>query len=343
MISVIVPCYNCEKTFARCIGSLREQTYEQFEIILVDDGSGDGTYELCERISAEDRRIKVIHQVNQGLMNAWKRGVREATGDYIAFCDSDDYIERDLIETLEGKIKEYSADIILYGMQVEYANDVKVCVDNLLSEGFYSKQDIWEQILPVYFSNGDMQSGIMMGSRCTKLFNRKLLLNNLKLLDDRIAVGEDDLAVFAAALSAQSVFCMKGYFPYHYVRNNESMIGKYDPTLFDKFMALKEQLNRIAEKYDYPYQEQLDAAFLSNILLCMKKEICRNKSADYIKIKRNLKIMRNDAEVCRVIADCSVRQYNFKSKVFAFLTIHKWYLALYVLTRVMDRLGYGRE
>ena len=81
MISFVVPCYNCEKTFERCISSIRNQTYNQIEIVLVDDGSTDQTYALCEEAAKEDARVKVVHQNNGGLMNAWKRGVREASGE----------------------------------------------------------------------------------------------------------------------------------------------------------------------------------------------------------------------------------------------------------------------
>ena len=136
MISFVVPCYNCEKTFERCICSIRNQTYDRIEIILVNDGSTDQTYVLCEEAAREDVRVKVVHQNNGGLMNAWKRGVQEASGEYIAFCDSDDYVNSDLAEKLAAKIKEHHTDIILYGMSVEYTDGKCVYSDSRMTEGY---------------------------------------------------------------------------------------------------------------------------------------------------------------------------------------------------------------
>lgn len=343
MISIVVPCYNCEKTFTRCIESIQSQTYKEFEIVLVDDGSKDNTYKLCEAVAKEDPRIHVIHQENKGLMNAWKRGVAEATGEYIVFCDSDDYIDSNLIETLEGELKKHQADIILYGMKVEYEDNSVVYKDNMLSEGYYTAEDIKEKILPEYFSNGSMQSGIMIVSRDTKLFHRQILIKNFEFLNDYISVGEDDLVSFAAILSADSIYCIKEYYPYHYIRNNESMIGKYDNTMFEKFVNLKKELDKVAKVYDYPYPDQIEDAFLSYIFLCMKKEICRNRNVGYRDIRDMLEEMRNHTSVRYAIECCSIKKYELKSKVFAYLVIWKWYLGLYVLTRMMDRLGYGKD
>ena len=188
MISIIVPCYNCEKSFEKCINSIRNQTYQQIEIVLVDDGSTDRTGILCEDAAKEDGRIKVIHQKNGGLMNAWKSGVRNASKEYIAFCDSDDYVDLDLAETLVNKINESNADIILYGMKVEYSSGIVETADNRLKKGLYAKEDIAKLILPSYFDNGQMQSELILASRDTKIFRRTVLLQVVDNLSDEISL-----------------------------------------------------------------------------------------------------------------------------------------------------------
>lgn len=342
MISIVIPCYNCEKTFTRCLNSIRRQTQQKFEIVLVDDGSTDGTYGLCEAATKEDARIRVIHQANKGLMNAWKSGVCAARGEYIAFCDSDDWIEPDLIENLEKKIENFHVDILLYGMTVEYEDKIVEYVDNQLAEGVFTKEDISQRILPRYFSDGKMESGIMLSSRFTKLFRRELLIRNMDMLDDRISVGEDGLTTFVLVLSAESIYCIKKYYPYHYMRNGESMIGKYDETLFRKYVYLKNEMDRVAEKYQYLYTEQLDAAFLSNVLLCMKKEICRNKAEGYRGVRRRLIKMRENRIFDNIISKCNVSKYEWKSKIFVQLIIKKQYWAVYVMTKLADALGIGK-
>lgn len=341
MISVVVPCYNCEKTFDRCIQSIRNQTQGNMEVVLVDDGSKDATGELCDKIAETDSRIKVIHQDNKGLMYAWKRGVKEASGEYIVFCDNDDYLEPNLVETLENIIKEYQADIIVYDMKIEYEDGKITYQSNRLEGGFYSREDIDNRILPCLFSQGDMQSEIMHLSRWSKSFKRELLVKNFQYLNEGISFGEDNLALFSAVLSADSLYCTKNFYPYHYMRNNNSMIGKYDAKMFQKALELREQLYNIAYTYKYQYNDQIEARFLTNTFLCMKKEICRNRKAGYRQIKKNLQAIRENETVCTAIKKCSIKQYSLMSKVFASLAVRKRYFLLYSLTLLADTLGKG--
>ena len=342
MISIVVPCYNCENTFRRCLDSIRNQTQKNIEIILVDDGSLDGTYQLCEDAARADSRIKAFHQENKGPMNAWKKGVKEASGEYIFSCDSDDYLDLDLVEKLEERIEKYHADIIAFGMKVEYEDRSITYLGNRLEEGYYTKTEIEELILPQYYSNGEMESHILLASRCTKLFRRELLLRNFGYLSDKITRGEDALAVFAAVLSADAIYCIKDYFPYYYMRNNDSAVGKYDAFMFQKVLDLREQMFEVANVYGYPYNSQIEADFLSNAFLCMKKEICRNKDVGYREVCYRLKQMRENEFFINATQMCSINNYNLKSRVFAYLIIHKRYFIVYVMTKLMDLVGIGK-
>lgn len=343
MISFVVPCYNCEKTLERCISSIRNQTYGRIEIILVNDGSTDQTYALCEETAKEDIRVKVVHQNNGGLMNAWKRGVKEASGGYIAFCDSDDYIESNLAETITAKIKEHHADVILNGMTVEYADSKTVHNDNRLAEGYYSKKDIEKIIWPCYFSSGDMQSEIMMPSRAVKVFKRDLLMKVMDHLSDAVTVGEDEVTSFAVVLSVNSIYCIKRYYPYHYIRNDESMIGGYDAEIYDKMLVLRKELVKIANIYGYPYPEQIEKDFVSHVLVYMKKEICRNRKSGYRRVKRNLITVRENVVFSDALRQTDIKKYALKNRVFAGLVIRKQYLLLYVMTNLMSALGMGKS
>ena len=342
MISIVVPCYNCEKTFKRCIESICNQTQKEIEIVLVDDGSSDGTYELCENAAKRDSRIKVYHQKNKGPMSAWKRGVKAASGEYIVSCDSDDYIDLDLVEKLEERVAKYHADIIAYGGKVTYGDNSIVYLGNRLEEGYYTRTQIEELILPHYFSNGDMESNILLASRWSKLFRRELLLRNFDYLSDGISRGEDALAVFASVLSADDIYCMKDCFPYNYIRNNDSAVGRYDAFLFQRFLDLREQMFKVADVYGYPYNSQIEADFLSNAFLCIKKEICRNKDAGCREICNRLRQIRENEVFIHAIQICSISKYNLKSRLFAYLIIHKRYFITCVITKLMDLAGVGK-
>lgn len=115
LISVIVPIYNVEQYLGRCINSILKQTYTNIEIILVDDGSPDGSPEICDKFADEDSRIVVIHQQNQGLSAARNAGLKIANGEYVCFVDSDDYIDENMISILYTNMARYSAEISCCG------------------------------------------------------------------------------------------------------------------------------------------------------------------------------------------------------------------------------------
>lgn len=113
--SVIIPIYNCEALLPRCIESIINQTYPDWELILVDDGSTDASFSLCEAYSKKDGRIRVIHQANAGQGAARNNGITTATGDYIVFCDSDDFYEEDALEVFDNAARDEMPDLIVGG------------------------------------------------------------------------------------------------------------------------------------------------------------------------------------------------------------------------------------
>ena len=115
-VSIIVPVYNVEKYLEKCINSLRNQSLTDIEIILVDDSSKDSSLKICQKAAEEDTRIKVIHKVNEGAGKARNAGLEIATGEYIGFIDSDDFVEENMYETLCSKADKYGSDLILSGI-----------------------------------------------------------------------------------------------------------------------------------------------------------------------------------------------------------------------------------
>lgn len=116
-VTVVVPVYNAEKYLAECLKSIQKQTYTNIEIILVDDGSKDSSPVLCDKFQREDNRIKVIHKVNEGAGKSRNKGIEMATGDYILFVDSDDYIKSDLVEKCVNAIAGNDSAMVMFGVQ----------------------------------------------------------------------------------------------------------------------------------------------------------------------------------------------------------------------------------
>lgn len=119
-VSIIIPVYNCEKYLATCLESLLHQTYRNFEIILIDDGSTDGSGAICEKFAENSVNIKVIHQKNSGPGTARNAGLDVATGEYLTFVDADDYVSKNYVETLTDLLEKYQADIAEVGLVCLY-------------------------------------------------------------------------------------------------------------------------------------------------------------------------------------------------------------------------------
>ena len=138
-ISVIVPVYNIEPYIRECLDSIVNQTYSNLEIILVDDGSTDSSGLICDEYAQKNKRITVFHKPNGGLVSARKTGVLLATGEYVTYVDSDDWIETKAYEELAKIIEHYYPDILAFGFKKEYTN-FAVERQEALECGFYSRE-----------------------------------------------------------------------------------------------------------------------------------------------------------------------------------------------------------
>ncbi len=123
LISVVVPCYNVEKYLEKCVESIINQTYPNLEIILVDDGATDNTPELCDKLALTDSRIKVLHKVNGGLSDARNAGLAVASGKYITFFDSDDWVEYEILKVAIEKMVNNNLDLVVWGYSADFVDD----------------------------------------------------------------------------------------------------------------------------------------------------------------------------------------------------------------------------
>ena len=121
-VTLIVPVYNVEKYLNRCIDSILNQTLEDFELILVDDGSKDNSGNICDEYMRKDRRVKVIHKENGGLSDARNSGIEISTGEYLSFIDSDDWVEKEFLETLYNNAIKYQAEIVIVNLHKVFDN-----------------------------------------------------------------------------------------------------------------------------------------------------------------------------------------------------------------------------
>ena len=126
LISIIIPIYNAENYLLRCVDSILEQSYQNLQIILVDDGSTDDSSSICDHYSEKDSRINVIHKRNEGVARARNCGTLHAKGAYIAFIDADDFVNKFYVETLLCVLKQENSDMVVCGMKTFYESKKKI-------------------------------------------------------------------------------------------------------------------------------------------------------------------------------------------------------------------------
>lgn len=205
MFSIIVPVYNVEKYLDKCLASISEQTFKEFECIVVDDGSPDNSNDIIDRYVNKDQRFKVIHQKNMGISAARNAGLAIAQGDYIAFVDSDDYISNEYLEKFALKIANTDVDVVICGF-IEVLKDSQktVCFEAPSTEVI--KQNILADIWPSYPWN-----------KCYK----KYLFENIRFPVGKIF--EDLLTIPEVCLNAHKIVCIPEKL-YYYNRQNLNSI-----------------------------------------------------------------------------------------------------------------------
>lgn len=222
MISIIVPIYNVEQYLEQCIESICRQTYRDLEIILVDDGSSDGSAGICDAYAAKDSRIVVIHKANGGLVNARKTGILASHGRYIGYVDGDDWIEETMYEKLLNCLEKENTDIAMCG-RFEDTGEISKPVYHGAAQGKYDKKLMTEQIYPNMIVNGDFfEWGIFPGV-WDKLFKRECVLPFQLEVDERIRMGEDAVCAWPCLLQAESIYVLHACL-YHYRQTTSSMV-----------------------------------------------------------------------------------------------------------------------
>lgn len=244
-VSVIVPVFNNERTLQKCVDTIIQQTMDEIEIILVDDGSTDGSPLLCDEISNLHDNIKVIHKENGGLVSARKAGLKEATGEYVGYVDSDDWIEPQMYERLYGIAQNHDVDMVSSGYIFE--GNYQSYEYDTVDEGVYRGIGL-KELREKTIYNMQVQDLGLRGSLCCKLFRRENLKKAQLSIPDTISYSEDKACVLMFMLNCESVYVVKDCF-YHYVLNKESMT--MEPKK-DYLVKINEVYKYFSSLYDHP-------------------------------------------------------------------------------------------
>lgn len=323
-VSIIIPVYKAEKYIRTCLDSVLNQTYRDLEVIVIDDESPDECGAICEEYAKADQRVKVIHKKNEGVSKARNTGLNIATGDYVQFVDSDDYLEPHMTETLVTAMEDGQADLVLCGFYEKNLNFSKTSKADE-EPGIYSQEQFIKNIMknPYSFHYGVLWNKLFKGEYLRKLrFSEEMdfgedFIFNLQYLKytEKIKVIVDTL--------------------YYYIRyNTDSLmyvqtVGKEEVETYLRYL---EKRLLIFHKYREFYKEmqlyencknQVND-YLLKVYTSEKIEICRRSMSRGDK-KRCLALLETNADVVQMKKDMDF--WYYKKKSFKYV-LAKWKVIL---------------
>ena len=279
-LSVIVPVYNVESYIKKCIDSILQQTFTDFELIIVDDGSPDSCPSICDEYKNKDNRVKVIHKNNSGLVSARKTGLSIAQGKYIGYVDSDDWIDKDMYFYLCEAAKDTEADIIICDV-IHSFKDREIKYKQYINPGFYDKGAMKSFIYPKMLYSGVFFKFGLHPALWNKIFKRELLESNQTKVNDIIRIGEDVACVYPCLLDAENVYLLEDKYLYYYRQNENSMTSNYDSKFLERILILNNFLLEMNnEKKIFDLSLQINYYFLYLIIKSIDNEfINKNKKS----------------------------------------------------------------
>lgn len=275
-VSVIVPVYQVEQYLKQCVDSILNQTFCDIEIILVDDGSYDNSGKICDDYQKKDYRVKSIHKENGGLMSAWLKGLEFAKYEYITFVDSDDWIEKDMIEQLVCASESTNADMVCCNFLHSFPNrDELDC--HPVGSGIYDKDDIRKKIYPKLINNKGMINRSIRLTRWAKLIKKQLILQNIHYCNPEISMGEDLNIMFPVVLQCNKICILNDKGLYHYRCNESSIVKKYNKDEWIQVWRLFSALKTINEaNMDYDFSEQITFNLFEMLVNTLNKEATKS-------------------------------------------------------------------
>jgi glycosyltransferase involved in cell wall biosynthesis len=320
-LSVIVPVYNAEKHLQRCIDSITRQTFEDFEVILVNDGSKDDTKRICDNNAVMDERIKVLHKENGGTSSARNAGLRVALGNYIGFVDSDDWLEPEMYQVMYEKAEKHHVDLVISDYR-RVLDDYSFEVIQPIREGYYDKGDMIREYFPCLLMREDFDYPPTI-SNWACLFRKQLLADNDIWYDTATKYNEDFLFGARAAYKCSSMYHLKKHYNYNFCFNPCSTTAVYNT---DKW-KINLHVFRQAKAYfgnapDYDFSRQLKTAiiFLSFNAI---NETSKFKGG-FIKMYCEIKAILKHVYLRDAFTGYKYPKVNYKFSIILFFHKHKF-------------------
>lgn len=339
LITVIVPVYNVERYLVRCVESIQNQSYRNIEIILVDDGSPDCCPQMCDEFANKDKRIKVIHKKNGGQGFARNSALEIASGEYVAFIDSDDWISKDHIQNLYDQIKVYSADLAIGSYTAVDADYVQQVCTTSLALGVYEGQDITKRILlPLIGADKRFASDVQVNaSSSMSLYSMKLIRDHgIQYISERQVVGEDLFFNLDICFRARKIVVVDES-GYYYFDNSASTSRKYDKQRFLRTLEFRRVMGIYAEAFGLKKEaeKRIERSFLMKIRVLIRLIVTTEGMSRKEKIESIKSILDNEI-VHEVLGSYPITFYIPAIRILMKLMYNKNVVSVYYLMRLRE-------
>lgn len=342
-ISVIIPVYNVEKYIDKCIQSVINQSMTDTEIILVDDGSTDKSLVKCKEWSQKDDRVRAIHQTNQGVSVARNRGIKESSGEWIAFIDSDDWIEPNYLEVLYKAAVRKNIDISICGFYFDYPDEIVVRGHYEKDMEFNRREEISQIQIQIFAKNMSKirnNSGDRIGAPWCKLFRSDFIKDNKLEFIPNLKRSQDVVFnLFALEHAIKVIYTNQPL--YHYRINPDSVCVKFSKTILTNVNAYLNEMDAFITKYhenDIVFRDAFSTKVCTSVYKCMFQYFFNeNYSGSYRKMKRELNEYLSQNIFKNALKNVKYQNLDASEKVFVFCLKYRMIAILLFLVKMRQR------
>ena len=324
--SIIIPVYNTEKYIENCIDSVVTQTEKDWELILVDDGSTDKSGAICRQYAARDSRIKYISKNNEGVAIARKTGCNAAIGEYVAFVDSDDWIENGLLKSAKDILSRYDVDIVKFGFVRENA-DGSIVNMPCKFKGYFDKRAIEKEIFPILIQ--DKTANYYSPSICGGIFLREKI-RPFMIGDSRARIGEDGACMIPCVYSSRAIYSMEECF-YHYRYNPTSATKNHKVFLWDNPEVVCRHIEGLLNMNENDFQEQMNRKIAHDVFNVCVTQFYKNES--FFKIRKEI-VSELKRDYYKTAIQSAIFEGSLKANIMQLALRHHFTLLMYLFSKI---------
>ncbi len=326
--SIVVPIYNVARYLEKCVDSILNQTYENFEVILVDDGSTDKSSYMCDAFAKKDTRIIVIHKKNGGLVSARKAGAEVAKGEYIICVDGDDWIDNSYLEVFESCINKKKPDIVCCGYYLAYDDGRNIEMNMPMPHGYLADRELIKNIYPYLIE--DKANKYFPPSLWAKAYKRELYVTNQMSVPNNISIGEDHACTKPCIRQAKSMYVLDDCL-YYYRQNQASMTKNKKAFRWDGPKMIGQHFEKNIDLNEYDFQNQVYRSVVHNLYNVAASQFNRNEP--YAVIKKDIVKQLGDEYYDKAINN-SIFKWNSKGNLARIIMKHRLYIVMYLYNKI---------